>query len=897
MASRVRVIARWMGPPMALGLAATALLACAELPPIAVGSCGNALVEPELGEVCDTFAAGEGTACRAAGVVGACQFDCSVSASGAAPVCPDGWGCGADGICRAPSGQFVPGPDLEVAASTLATDDFDGDGRADLVATTYDRFDVLFMDADRTLAKVVEESASQIFGTAPAHADFDGDGRADLAILGGAGGIRIELGREDQTFAPTVQSSITTPGTNARFIAVDALEPPGDEVLVTVDAAKPGKTIVVAIRTQAGSAGPSPVLFTLDGAADGLAGDALAAELFQRNDAQGSPMRGCEEVVLAFKGQGLVYVLEPCNGAGDVLVSDALPGTITLPAGGMVGERLFVADVNGDGVRDVIIPDPTAYEAGCIGIDVAYGVGDGTFHDDPMSLPLQGGNDRASCLAAELQLPDTGVGFIGATPLAVADVDGDGRADFVDGSGVFLTSTVKGNPMGPAYRLSATADDAGWSNAVILDATGDGRPDVLTSKAQGGGATFLLNAGNGLFNAFGLSVSGSVRSIATGDFDGDLLMDAVLVKQDDDETFGALDVLFGRPFGAPEAPQGLGSLEGITQLVPGDNLFRALLADLGDTLTTLDATTDLAVVFSGSGGSGAVALLPGSTDRRLASPVFLVQTNDKDVLAAAPFLSVAGPFADGEAGDFATLAWSPGGEVRLWTLPSTGGGLLGDAVVTEPLPPLYDWYATVVGAADLDDDARMELVGLTYRIDDGKAVLLVASADPTGLFTAYVEVPLEVQGGYGDLLLVDVDGDGDRDAVALVHAFFTGELDGGSGTAADSYDRLVVLFNDGGVLGAGGRSELATDGSAPRAVAALSLDADPALELAVITELGLHRVEIEKNATLSLGEAEYLDLPGAFAAAAADFDGDGVTDLAIADGIDVKTLFQEPRGR
>lgn len=879
-----------------MGLGAMALVGCKDLPSIAAGSCGNAIVEPELGEVCDTFAQGEGTACRAPGLDGACQFDCTPDAAGTAPRCPSGWGCGADRICRAPSGVFALGNEVELGAASLATDDFDGDGRADLLATTYDTFSVMYFGTDRTLGKTVTESALQPFGNPPAHADFDGDGRADLAILSGSGGIRVELGSGDGSFTPTVQSSITTPGTNARFIAVDAVEPAGDEVLVTVDGPAPGKTLVLAVRTQVDNGGTPPLLFTLDGPADGLAGDAIATELFQREDAQGAPLAGCEEVVLAFKGKDVVYVLEPCVDAGDAFVKNAAPGTITLPSGGIVGDQVFVADVNGDGTKDVLVLDPQAYDLGCIGIDVAYGVGDGTFHDDASSLPPANGNNRAACLVADLQSPGNGpVGWYGATPIAVGDIDGDGRADLVDTFGVFLSEGPVSTGFSATYRLAATSDDAGWSHAAILDATGDGRPDVLASKAQGGGASFLLNAGNGFFNTFGTSVQGQVRNIAVGDFDGDLLGDFILAKRDDDESVGTLDVLFGRAFGAPEAPQSLGSLESIAQLVPGDNLFRALLADLGDSLTATDGTTDLAVVFGGADDAGAVALLPGSTDRRLASPVFLVQKGDKEILAATPFLSVAGPFADGAAADFATLAWSAGGEARLWTLPSTGNGLLGDAVVTQALPNLYDWYLGSVVSDDVDGDGRAELIGLTYRLDTFDAVLLVASADASGLFASYVEVPLSVPGGFGQLSLADLDGDGDRDVIVLERAYLDAGIEGGAG--GTSTENVIVLYTENGQLGAAGRTDIVPGEASVQAFAALSIDADPELELVVLTSLGLHPVQLTPDTSLSLGEPVNTEVAGAYLATAGDFDGDGVADLAVSDGVDVLTLFQEPQGR
>src|SRR5262245_43678446 len=110
------------------------LLGCKDLPDIRDDTCGNAVVEPEVGEDCDLFvdpALGEGTQCGAAGTSQSCRYLCDADGS---PACPTGWGCGADGVCRFPSGRFVDAASFDLgAAQSLALADFDGDATLDVM--------------------------------------------------------------------------------------------------------------------------------------------------------------------------------------------------------------------------------------------------------------------------------------------------------------------------------------------------------------------------------------------------------------------------------------------------------------------------------------------------------------------------------------------------------------------------------------------------------------------------------------------------------------------------------------------------------------------------------------------------------------------------------------------
>src|SRR4051812_8713305 len=91
-----------------------ASVGCVQLPDLAEKGCGNYVVDE--GEDCDGVPGdrkatkADGTqvdaTCRPKNAQGECRYDCSVTDdSGNRNPCPDGYVCGSDSICRAPSGR------------------------------------------------------------------------------------------------------------------------------------------------------------------------------------------------------------------------------------------------------------------------------------------------------------------------------------------------------------------------------------------------------------------------------------------------------------------------------------------------------------------------------------------------------------------------------------------------------------------------------------------------------------------------------------------------------------------------------------------------------------------------------------------------------------------------
>lgn len=162
-------------------------------------------------------------------------------------------------------------------------------------------------------------------------------------------------------------------------------------------------------------------------------------------------------------------------------------------------QTLVVRDVDGDGRLDVVSVDVTGV------LTVLPGNGDGTLS-----------------LGARL---DAGGAFSVPLDTALADLDLDGRPDFVIlevGGSVPALRTVRGRLDGGAPRATN-----GSHRLVLADVTGDGLTDALVGNAQYGMALHAGD-GDGGFAAPTVSLaSTAVNSVAIADVNGDGVADAV----------------------------------------------------------------------------------------------------------------------------------------------------------------------------------------------------------------------------------------------------------------------------------------------------------------------------------------------------------------------------------
>jgi hypothetical protein len=236
---------------------------------------------------------------------------------------------------------------------------------------------------------------------------------------------------------------------------------------------------------------------------------------------------------------------------------------------------IAAADVNGDGIADVVLGIPTQG-----GFAIFLGKGDG-------SVSFKGAVGGS-------------VGAVSLSQVVVADINGDGKPDALASS--FYQSRVLvalGNGDGSfinSYLISLAQSAQGLA---IGDLNGDRKPDLAVALLQTSRVALLRGKGDGQFETpTQIGIGTSPLGIAVGDLSGDAIPDLVIA-----ESAGSkLDLLFGK---------GDGSFGAVTAVDTTAEPHYVALGDLNrdgilDVVTTNAAGVGVAVQL-GSGGGRFVA--------------------------------------------------------------------------------------------------------------------------------------------------------------------------------------------------------------------------------------------------------------------------------------------------
>lgn len=625
---------------MRRGTWALALLgACAKLPEIGAGECGNGVIEPP--EDCDTFGAADGGAeCRPEGAVGECHFDCTPDSDGDRPECPTGWGCDSAGLCRKPTGEFEPLlREYEVgSAVSLSGGDFDGDGNADLMSleapeglgSTRARFH--YFDDQAELRESREYSRAVFL---PEVTDLSGDGRSDVIFTDSRVGVL--LGRADRAWVPETFSSYRLLDTSIRTLGVfetPVQQAPGFVVFASLDG------IAGVYVPDSANAGVPRLLGELTGPNETLAGDPVGGHLIE--DRAASP---CAQIVFAVRGEAQFWVLDVCGrdmATGQPIWQDALRTAVPLVPPEPVDAAPLIADVNADGHLDVLV--------GANGrVQVAYGDGTALAPASPIRLRIDGVPEPT-----DIEMP-----------LAVGDLTGDGGADFVFGDRA-LFSLPASTPDQFDYLVSLVAEPGHWTAAAIADFNANGSLDLALASTRRSGVDFFNSSGDGWLTQFRITTARPIQHLAVGDFNGDFINDLSL-SQIGAQSASADSVLiaYGEPAGGPAAPIQVASLTELEQI----GVVR-------------EGAVDYMVLSSSELRAGqrwgVLTLLSGGAGNDL--PVALYELTrfaaDSSTLGAAALRAVGGRFTSEDQGDVFAIGapaagpYDPSLVLEFWLLPA-----------------------------------------------------------------------------------------------------------------------------------------------------------------------------------------------------------------------------------
>src|SRR3984885_9478426 len=690
-----------------------------------------------------------------------------------------------DGTFQAPVLTPVPGNDY---GAQIVVGDVNGDKKDDIIVAhqngnagyTSSSFDVLISNGDGTFTLGNNYAITSNYLAGGTMADVNGDGKLDAVVVDQAspGNVWTLLGNGD---GPSQTPTSVALNGGAGYVVVFA-DFNGDGLLDLADADYNTGQLTVYLATSAttyansvsyATQGPGPVYYPCSLTAGDLTGDSkpeiVSANCYSNNlsvyvnngdgsfqnakyynpalNAAGGTVADVypEAVTIAdVNGDGKADVISSNDDSGDVtILLGNGDGTLQQPTvgyatGGYPYSPAIVADFNGDGFADLLVPN-------AFNLVYLKGYGDGTFRSalnyySPItdnnyaySLGIATGDfngdgipdfvignccDSTVGVTVFLSRRDgsmqAGVNYGGGGNLyyvAVADFNGDGKLDIAaadESNGVVQIFNGVGDGTFSVGSTFATDTSNTQSDGLVAgDFNHDGHPDLAVQNYTGQNVGVLINDGTGNFLApvnYALSAPYSYQGIATADLNGDGNLDLVVPLNNQP----AIAILLGNANGTFQAE---------TDLTVGNRPGSVAIADLNG-----DGKLDLATTIDQSGGQGqGIEVAVGNGDGTFQTPVFYASTLENFSFNSRP-------------------------------------------------------YPTFIQAADIDGDGKLDLVYTNSSY--GTVGVLFGSGN--GLFYDPVEYP---SGGYAwGLVVADVNQDGAPDVV----------------TSGNDFSGVTVLLNNNG---------------------------------------------------------------------------------------------------
>ena len=477
------------------------------------------------------------------------------------------------------------------------------------------------------------------------------------------------------------------------------------------------------------------------------------------------------------------------------------------------------ADLNGDGLLDVIVADRQSTR-----VSVLLAVGDGTFAN---RLQFDGGRAASS--------------------VATGDVDGDGTSDLIIAGGEGQDagfSVLRNNGVGSDGWLglkNATSYAAGDrpTSIVVRDFDADGHLDIAVASSEN--VSVRLGNDDGTFaDPIGYLPGAGSRWLAAGDLNADGYLDLAVSNGDSAQ----VAILLGSRDGTLESHDHVHTLG-----TPGQRGPWALTVDDWDG----DGNLDLGVARDDS-DDGNLSVLLGRGDGSFEpEPV-------KSTIAGSPTLIASGDIDEDGNLD---LVVAHGGIFHHPDYGNASGGMTvllgkGDGSFDWPIRLLTDEGKQTVVLADMDGDQRLDI------LSDGQPGALLMRGTRDTLFER--ELATFAAGAHASWATAgDFDVDGDVDL---------------SVTNQDSGDVSLLLGTGDGQFTQAARHRV---GVSPGAQIAMDLNADGLLDLAVVNRVSNSiSILIGTGNGSFLQEVRHVTGTSPNSVVAEDLNGDAILDLVVA---------------
>jgi hypothetical protein len=719
---------------------------------------------------------------------------------------------------------FASATTPSLSTVSVATGDFNGDGKLDVVnIDSGSNINVMLGNGDGTFQSPIalNIAMSGIFYEAIAVGDFNGDNLLDVALWtlnATTGNTELHIFLGNGAGSLTFSATYSAPNSN-NFN-------PGPNSIVAADVNGDGKLDLVALTPYNG-------VFIFEGKGDGTFQTPVAyatgctTSVGSCNALAVADLNGDGKPDLAFPvNNGISIVLNA--GSGTFGTATYYPSGI---GGAIAGGGIAIGDVNGDKKPDVVIPNLNG------GVIIYLNQGSGTF-------AVKGA-----------------VGSLSVDPtnnVLLADINNDKKLDIVipDGAGDVFTFYGKGNgtfTAGPVYPLQACNDCSNFL-AVVDDFNGDGTLDLLDTNGVST-STVSLGRGDGSFRTsqlYAYNTNLSSNNIVTADFNGDGFPD--IAQSLNGGANGKIGINLGSSHGV------LGNASLVTVSTCANNLVDWIAT--GD--VNGDGKADIVATMQDATFAGCqnhtVAVLTGLGTGKFKKAVYY----PTGATAQEQIVYLVDVNGDGKP-DIVT----ENADGTISVLLNKGNGTYDPGTVITSIAAIYP-HAVYLAFADFNGDGKMDIAVATAGNLSDVFVLL---GNGNGTFGSPIETALP----YYPSTLASADFNKDGKADLLVTTT-------GNGCTNNDLGYAFLKGNGNGKFTAGPINCLSYSNPQIPIVADLNGDGNLDVVIPYVTGNGQPAgpavLQGNGNGTFTSSQDFYTGR-GAISAAIADFNGDGMPDVAL----------------